>query len=72
MTQDQLSAFHSLPINYHIADQVGSGTLLVEDGKVSITASNVDDGIVGVEPIRLTEDQWKAIAHDNGVLTLEA
>jgi hypothetical protein len=72
MTQDQVATFHSLPIHYHIADQVGSGILLVEDGKVSITASNPDDGIVGVEPIRLTEDQWKAIAHDNGILSLEA
>jgi hypothetical protein len=72
MTQDQLATFHSRPINYHIADQVGSGILIVGDGKVSITASNPDDGIVGVEPIQLTEVQLKAIADDDGVLTLKA
>ena len=71
MKIDEIQQFHALPISYRIADQVGTGTLIVENGKASITASDSNDGIEGVEPIRLTEVQIAAIHHRDGVLTLE-
>ena len=72
MTILELQRFHSQPISYRIADQVGSGIIFVQNGKVSITASSSDNGIEGVEPIRLTEHQFGAIVLKDGVLTLEA
>ena len=71
MTKTELIEFNGLPINYRIAGQVGVGILVVGDESVSITASNAEDGVVGVEPIRLTQAQWSEITHKDGVLLLE-
>ena len=70
MNKSELSQYHARPINYHIAENIGAGILNVGSDSVTITASNSQEGIVGVEPIKLTGEQWSKITLVDDVLYL--
>ena len=62
MNKSELTKYDGQPINYHLAENIGAGILKVGIDSVTITASNSQEGIVGVEPIKLTEEQWSKVA----------